>query len=38
MAAPEMAAAHASFETTLGVFLSAIMTDEEIPPKSSEDS
>ncbi len=38
MAAPKMASAHASFETTLGVFLSAITTDEEIPPTSSEDS
>ena len=38
MVAPEMASAHASFETTLGVFLSAITTYEEIPPTSSEDS
>ncbi len=38
MAAPEMASAHASFETTLGVFLSSITTDEEIQPTSSEDS
>ncbi len=38
MTAPEMVSAHASFETTLGVFLSAITTDEEIQPTSSEDS